>query len=196
MINAASSDTIRNIEPFPAGSKGWPRLMVSRREWLVPNRFRRFLQIVEAFNREGVEYVVVGGVAVNLQGIARSTEDIDVFVRMSPLNVDRLRKALTAVYEDPAIDEITLEELHNCSVLRYGTPDDFYIDILVKLGDFAVYEDVQSEEVEVENVKVRVATIQSLYWMKSGTLRPKDRQDAIILEQIIREETKDPDSRR
>jgi hypothetical protein len=176
--------------------KSKPRLIASKGRSLVPNRFKRFLQIVEAFNREGVEYIVVGGVAVNLQGIARSTEDIDVFVHLSPLNVQRLRKALKALYDDPAIDEITVEELHDCSVLRYGTPDDFYIDILVKLGDFAAYEDVQAEEVEVENVKVRVATVQSLYWMKSGTLRPKDRQDAIILEQIIREETKDRNSRR
>jgi len=168
----------------------------SIRKWLVPNRFRKFLQIIEAINREGVEYVVVGGVAVNLQGIARSTEDIDIFVRMSQLNVERLRRALKAVYEDPAIDEITLEELQDCSVLRYGTPDDFYIDILVKPRDFAAYEDVQAEDVEVENVKVHVATVQSLHWMKAGTLRPKDRQDAILLEQIIREETKEQNPRR
>lgn len=162
----------------------------------MPNRFRRFLQIVEAFNREGVEYVVVGGVAGNLQGIPRSTEHIDVFVHLAPLNIERLRNALKAVYDDPAIDEITLEELQDCSVLRYGTPDDFTIDILVKLGDFAVYEDIQAEDVEVENVRVHVATVQSLYWMKSGTLRPKDRQDAIILDQIIREEKKEGNSRR
>ncbi len=162
----------------------------------MPNRFRRFLQILEALNREGVEYVVIGGVAVNLQGIARSTEDIDLFVQLSALNLERLRRALKAIYEDSAIDEITLEELQECSVLRYGTPDDFYIDILVKLGDFAAYEDIEVEVVEVENVSVRVATVQSLYGMKAGTLRPKDRQDAILLEQIIREETKDRDPRR
>lgn len=42
--------------------------------------FDRILSIVEAFNREGGEYKVFGGVAVNLHGIPRTTEDVDFFV--------------------------------------------------------------------------------------------------------------------
>ena len=42
---------------------------------------------------EGVDYVLVGGVAVNLHGIVRATEDADLFVRPDAENVARLRRA-------------------------------------------------------------------------------------------------------
>ena len=41
------------------------------------------LALVRALNREGVEYAVVGTVALGLHGLARATEDLDLFVRPS-----------------------------------------------------------------------------------------------------------------
>lgn len=32
--------------------------------------------VLSAFEREGVQYVIFGGVALNLQGLARATEDL------------------------------------------------------------------------------------------------------------------------
>ena len=57
--------------------------------------FERFLDLVKALTREGVEYVLVGGVALNLHGIVRATEDVDLFIRPSEDNVDRLKRAPT-----------------------------------------------------------------------------------------------------
>jgi predicted nucleotidyltransferase len=42
--------------------------------------FDRVLALLRALEQEGVKYVLVGGVAVNLHGIARNTDDIDLFV--------------------------------------------------------------------------------------------------------------------
>lgn len=42
--------------------------------------FEQFLAVIRAFEHERVEYVLVGGVAVNVHGIVRTTEDIDFFV--------------------------------------------------------------------------------------------------------------------
>ena len=53
----------------------------------------RFLDVLRAFENEQVEYVLVGGVAVNLHGIVRATEDIDVFVRPERENVEKLKAA-------------------------------------------------------------------------------------------------------
>ena len=39
-----------------------------------------------AFNAEGVEYLVVGGHAVNVHGVPRLTKDLDVFIRGSEAN--------------------------------------------------------------------------------------------------------------
>ena len=67
----------------------------------------RLLALVRALNREGVEYAVVGAVALGLHGLARATEDMDLFVRPTPDNIARLRRAMSAVWSDPDIDAIT-----------------------------------------------------------------------------------------
>ncbi len=97
--------------------------------------FGRFLDVVRAFERAQVEYVLVGGVAVNLHGIVRATEDIDFFVRADPANVERLRIALRSLWDDPEIEKIQAEDFGAYPTLRYGPPgDELVIDILTRLG--------------------------------------------------------------
>jgi hypothetical protein len=69
-----------------------------------------FLDVIRAFERAKVDYVLVGGVAVNLHGILRATEDIGFFVRPEPENVERLKRALKSLWDDPEIDEISAED--------------------------------------------------------------------------------------
>lgn len=47
-----------------------------------------------AFNAEGVEYLVVGGQAVNAYGVPRLTKDLDIFIRSNGPNSDRVFRAL------------------------------------------------------------------------------------------------------
>ena len=47
-----------------------------------------------AFNAEGVEYLVVGGHAVNVHGVPRLTKDLDVFIRSNEANSGRVFRAL------------------------------------------------------------------------------------------------------
>jgi hypothetical protein len=142
----------------------------------------RLPEIVAALNTEGVEYVLFGGQAVNLHGILRFTDDIDLFVSPTPENVERLRTALRHVYEDPAIDEIRSEDLSgDYAVVRYGTPDDFYIDFVARLGEAFAFPDVDATWVERGGVRVRIATPRMLYRMKKDTIRPLDRADAADL---------------
>ena len=43
--------------------------------------FDQFVAVIRAFERERVDYVLVGGVAVNVHGIVRTTEDVDLLLR-------------------------------------------------------------------------------------------------------------------
>lgn len=71
----------------------------------------RTREVLAALEREGVRYAVFGGVALTLHGLARATEDLDVFVAPTPENIDRPRAALFHVFADPHLDEITAEDL-------------------------------------------------------------------------------------
>jgi hypothetical protein len=141
------------------------------------------LRVIASLNQEGVDYVVVGGVAVNLHGLLRSTEDLDVFVRPDPENVARLREALKRVWQDPDIDQITAEDLcGDYPAVRYGPPEGtLYLDILTRLGEATSFADLEVEVKEVAGVPVRVATPRTLYRMKKDTVRPIDHSDAHAL---------------
>jgi hypothetical protein len=55
-----------------------------------------FWQFCAAFNRFGVDYVVVGSEAVAFHGVPRFSVDFDVFVRPSTANLFRVKAALEA----------------------------------------------------------------------------------------------------
>jgi hypothetical protein len=52
-----------------------------------------FQEFIECLNKEGVEYILVGGYAVILHGYIRSTADMDVWVNKTAVNYEKLRKA-------------------------------------------------------------------------------------------------------
>jgi hypothetical protein len=147
--------------------------------------FLEALRVLEAFDRRGVNYVLVGSMAMAAQGLVRATRDMDVFIAPDAGNVERLKAALRDVFDDPAIDEIRSAELAgDYPALQYVPPEgDFWIDILARLGDAFQFGDLESEVLDVDGVSVRVATPRMLYRMKKATVRPQDRLDAEMLKQ-------------
>ncbi len=146
-------------------------------------QFERFLSLLRALERERVDYVLIGGVAMNLHGIARATEDVDLFIRPERENVQRLTRALRSIWDDPEIDQITLEDLRGeYPTIRYRPPgEDLVIDLLSQLGEQFQYDDIEAERMKVEDAEIRIVTPRMLYRMKKDTLRPIDRADATAL---------------
>lgn len=150
------------------------------------NQFNEYMRVLEALEKQNVDYILVGGFAVILFGMQRLTRDIDIFIEMAPENIEKLRKALQSVFEDPSIEEITLGELEQYPVIRYGTPNGFYIDILARLGEVATFDDLEYEAVEIQGTQIKVATPETLYRLKKDTVRPEDKIDAMFLKEIIK----------
>ena len=142
--------------------------------------FERFLSLMNALNARRVDYMVVGGVAMNMHGFARATEDIDLFLAPDEANVARLKLALQDIWQDEDIATITAEDvLGDYPVLRYGPPeDDVYIDIIFRLGEEVSYSDLDSQCLNVKGIEVKVATPKTLFDMKRNTLRAIDHEDA------------------
>lgn len=142
------------------------------------------LKLLRALETEKVEYVLIGATAMAFHGVIRATEDVDLFLRADPGNLERLRRALRSVYGgDPGIEEIRdTDLLGEYPAVRYYPPGgDLFLDVLTRLGDAASYDTVDSEIKEVEGIRVRVATPAALFALKRGTLRPLDRSDAAAL---------------
>ncbi len=53
-----------------------------------------FLLLIKEMNKEGINYCIIGGLAVNFYGYTRFTEDIDIFIESSEENIEKLKKVL------------------------------------------------------------------------------------------------------
>jgi hypothetical protein len=147
--------------------------------------FEIIKRLLAAMERESVRYAIFGAVALNLHGLARFTEDLDLFVEPVDNNIERLKAALQSVIDDPEIENITAQDLlGEYPAVQYVPPDgSFHIDILTRLGDAFSFADLETERVPFGDVIVSVVTPRTLYEMKKNTVRLKDRADAEMLKQ-------------
>ena len=142
------------------------------------------MRVLRAFEVAGLEYVLIGAAAMAFHGLVRTTEDLDLFIRATPENIEKLRTALREAYEgDPHINEISSSDLlGEYPALRYVPPTgDLYFDVMTRLGEVVSFETIDAEVMEESGTKVRVATPAALYRMKKGTVRSRDHVDAAAL---------------
>ena len=147
--------------------------------------FDRLQSLLAALELEGVEYAIFGAIALNLHGLARFTEDLDLFIAPEEENIERLKRALSSVFGDPAIEEITAIDLLGAyPAVQYVPPEGtFHVDILTRLGSAYSFADLNTERVPFGDLIVTVVTPRTLYRMKRDTVRLKDRSDAEMLKQ-------------
>jgi hypothetical protein len=141
--------------------------------------FGKVLGLIKAMNEEGVDYITFGAVALNFHGVVRATTDADFFIRPDRDNIDRLRRALRRLWDDPHIDEITADDLlGDYPAVAYGPPNEtFSIDFLTRLGEVYSYDNLPWQMITYEGIPIRV-TVAKLYEMKKNTVRGQDHVDA------------------
>lgn len=142
------------------------------------------IRVLRAFETAGLEYVLIGAAAMGFHGLVRATQDLDIFIRATQENIERLRAALRAAYDDdPHISDISSADLlGEYPAVRYYPPTgDLYFDVLTRLGEAATFETVDAEIKDIQGTKVRVATPLALYRLKKGTIREQDHVDAAAL---------------
>ena len=127
-----------------------------------------------------VEFLVVGGYAVAAHGIERVTKDMDVWVRASAENAERVWTAL-ARFGAP-MDRIERGDLmRDDLIFQIGVPP-YRIDILTKLEGLDFNEAYPNRvEAEVDGVRFACLGRQDLIRNKLAVGRPQDQADAARL---------------
>ncbi|MFW6012521.1 MAG: nucleotidyl transferase AbiEii/AbiGii toxin family protein [bacterium] len=145
--------------------------------------------IFEALLREGVDFVVIGAMAMAAQGLPRATQDLDLFVAPRRDNLEAMKRALREFFDDPNVEEIDpAEMMGEYPAVQYIPPDGRYqLDLLTRLGEAFSWEDVEhsADRVDVGNLTVRFASTELLYRMKRDTVRPQDRADAAKIREVF-----------
>ena len=141
-----------------------------------------YRDILSAFAEESVKYLLVGAYALAVHGHVRATGDIDLWVENSRDNATRIMAAL-ARFGAP-LHEIEARDFETPGVVFQIGVAPRRIDILTTI-DAVDFEAAWSEreEVEVVGSKVTVISRRHLLQNKRATGRPKDRADAIWLEE-------------
>lgn len=145
-----------------------------------------FRDLLEAFARESVEAVVVGGYAVAFHARPRATKDIDLVLRGDPANLERAARALAGFGAPPAVVEAT-RMLRENEVAFMGQPP-MRIDLLRKI-DGVDPSDLFERAIAtvVDGVPLKVIALPDLIANKRAVGRPQDLLDVEILERAARE---------
>ncbi len=156
--------------------------------------------VFAALERDGVRYLVVGGVAVLLHGHPRFTADLDLVVA---LDADNARAALSALgglgyrprvpvaAEDFADPAKRAEWIRNkqMTVFSLASPEHPLTEVDLFVEEPFPFEEAWQRAlwVDLGDVRVAVASLEDLVAMKRRAGRPQDLDDVRLLEAIARE---------
>ena len=142
------------------------------------------LKLFARFRDEGVEYVLVGGQAVRLNGYLRATEDIDVLVKPSRANGERIIRALSFLASAKDLDAEWFAPAEDGSIENIRVADDLLVDLLFAANG-ETYESVQPHvrELTIEGTPLKVLNIDGLIKTKTD-YREKDLLDKRVLARI------------
>lgn len=144
-----------------------------------------FDQLLHRLSEAGVEFVLVGGLAVNAWGVVRGTKDVDIVLAPDPENFERLAEVAVGASGHVQRGESFLStpfsiaaELASGERVEIET-DLGRLDIVQGLDGVPGFEDLRSRSVETEilGVKVAVCAVEDLKAMKRVAGRTRDLAD-------------------
>jgi hypothetical protein len=139
----------------------------------LPEDWRAF---IESLNSNGVEYVIVGAVALAYHGFPRYTGDLDVLVHNTDENTKRLESALAA-FGLASLGLKAADFADSYRVIQLGVPPN-RIDLLTSITGVP-FDEAWADRVEADMEGTRVSFIsrQALIRNKRLTGRAQDKAD-------------------
>jgi hypothetical protein len=170
-------------------------------------------ELAATLNRHAVDYVVIGGVALQAHGHVRTTQDLDVVAAWTPENMQRLAGALRELGAQLrgvdadllGIDLGSPQELYGGGNFllhtRHGDLDVFSVDETP--GAPSRYEDLRDRAIaiDVRGIKLLIAHPEHLIRMKTAASQFRDRPEAkrrqdlddiAVLNRVLEEERRPP----
>jgi len=153
-----------------------------------------YKEIFGKLERAKIDYVIVGGVAVNLYGYARFTGDIDILLALNIENLNKMDKLMKSIgYSER--QPVPIRDLSDSKLLdkhlkdkgmrafTYVSSDMPQLDVDVIIEESKNFEKFKEHGnlIEVWDMKLPVVSIDDLICMKKKTGREKDIADAAAL---------------
>lgn len=144
-------------------------------------------RILRTLAEHGVDYVLIGGLAVQTHGHPRTTNDADVIPAPDPANLDRLAAALRdlgarVLNPDHEGEQIDARMLPRATIWQLTTRDGG-VDVLHEVPGGRSYDELRAAalEIELDGVEIHVVGLDDLIRMKVARGRPVDLDDVTAL---------------
>ncbi len=144
-----------------------------------------FIEVIEKLFQCNVDFILIGGYAVNYHGYGRYTGDIDFWLRSTAENKTNFLKALELLDKDVSdIESLKDIDFSQPQVISIGQPP-LKIDFLTRVSLVDFEEAWQKRNCfELKEMKVPVIDYHNLILTKFNTGRPKDKLDLDELQKI------------
>ena len=155
-----------------------------------------FLDVLNTLTEDGVEFVIVGGVAARLHGSTRLTHDLDIVPKLDDVSWKRLIQSIWSLNTRPRIPE-SRERIENVENVRSWIVEKHMLALSFRSPSGAAEIDLLvSESHNFDGLKSRalqiqvggrtyyVASIDDLIAMKQKAGRPQDLLDIQTLQKI------------
>ncbi len=141
--------------------------------------------LIEIMERHEVQYVLVGGFAVNFYGYIRTTQDVDVLVNPSSENARRMVNALDEFGFGSGGVPAEYFETEGTAIHMGVEPN--RIDLLTSLRGISNEEIFKRKErVKYEDIFLNLISLEDLLVCKKKSDRLKDLADADELERMLK----------
>ena len=145
-------------------------------------------EMLAALVREGVEFFVIGGVAVGFHGYVRATKDVDIVPSPTPENLERLARVLgrldTRVEGAEEFDDDELVDPLEPGALAQGgnwvlSTRLGRLDVMQWINEEGLWEGLSPRAIEAEigDLTVRIVDYEDLVTLKEKAGRPEDLTD-------------------
>lgn len=158
-----------------------------------------YFEILEALYRQKVRYLIIGGLGVNLYGVPRTTQDIDLIISMDRENILRLvgllkdlgyRPRLPVESEKLAEPQEVKEWIENRNMKAFSF---IHGESAYKVVDIVLVHPLEFEKAygrrtvkTVKGVELNLASIEDLIECKKFSGRAQDLTDIALLHKAKR----------
>ena len=152
-------------------------------------------RLVRTLVRHEVAYVLIGALAARLHGFPRLTADADITPARDAVNLERLAAALRELDARVYTEAVPEGLRFDCSASALARADLWNLitaagrlDIAFTPSGTSGFDDLRNGAVrfDVFGVEILVADLPDIIRSKEAADRPQDRQDVIVLREILR----------
>lgn len=145
-----------------------------------------FSELLSAFYKHNVDFMIVGGYAVNFHGYERNTSDLDIWVKPTKANLNKIGSAIFELgFDEDSVNTVKGFDCNKPFLFHVGSkPDD------IEVFNFVTgvkYEDAEPHRIpfkDEDGLQVYFISVRDLILNKMLAGRTQDKLDVEMLQKI------------